>query len=171
MRRWVIFAVGVIAILLVDQVSKQWIINNLALGETYQVIPALYPVFQFTYSANTGAAFGIFPELSWLFQILPLLIVVAILYFIYRSQDTDTVMHIAFGIVVGGALGNFIDRLQHGHVVDFFHIYIPPLNFSNVSNFADHAIVLGVIILLIDNLLAERRAQREKQAESLAEES
>ena len=170
MRRWIVFALGVISILLVDQISKQWILEHLALGETYPVIPALYPVFQFTYSANTGAAFGIFPELSQLFQILPMIIVLVILYFVYHSPNSATVMHLAFGLVVGGALGNFIDRLQHGHVVDFFHIYIPPLNFSNVSNFADHAIVFGVIILLIDNLLAERRAKNQQQIEDPAEE-
>ncbi|QPC84899.1 signal peptidase II [Phototrophicus methaneseepsis] len=163
MRRWVPFLLIVLAVLLLDQLSKQWVLENIALGETYLVIPQLHPYFQFTYSANTGAAFGIFPEAGALFQFLPLVIVVVMLYFVYRSGATDDIMRIGFGLAVGGALGNVIDRLQHGHVIDFFHVYIPQINLSNVSNFADHAIVLGVMILLVDNLWQERKNKTEAQ--------
>jgi signal peptidase II len=161
----------VIAVLLFDQLTKQWILENIALGETYLIIPDLHPYFQFTYSANTGAAFGIFPEAGALFQFLPLVIVVAMLYFVYRSGADDHLMRVGFALAVGGALGNVIDRLQHGHVIDFFHIYIPQINLSNVSNFADHAIVIGVIILLIDNLWQERKKSKENAQATTGETS
>lgn len=149
-----------------DQISKAWIINTLNVGETIQVIPALYPYFQFTRSMNTGIAFGMGEGGSMIFLVLSIIIVFVLMYLYIRSAQDARLQHIAFAIVIGGALGNVIDRIQHGHVVDFFHVVIPNL-ISNVSNFADHAIIIGVVLLLIDSYLEEQR-EKQKIAETEA---
>lgn len=154
-----------------DQISKAWIISTLSVGETIQPIPALYPYFQFTRSINTGIAFGMGEGGSMIFLVLSIIITFVLIYLYWRSAQDARLQHIALAIVIGGALGNVIDRIQHGHVVDFFHIVIPNL-ISNVSNFADHAVVLGVIILLINSYLEEQREkQKIAEAESIAQDS
>lgn len=169
-RKWMIFLAVVLGMIAIDQISKEWVLRNMDLGETILPIPALHPYFQFTRSFNTGAAFGILPTAGELFLVFSLLITLVILYFFVRAPQDANLQHFALSLVVGGALGNAIDRLQHGHVVDFVHLSIPGL-ISNVSNFADHAIVLGVALLLLDSFLRERRERRQTALATSAEET
>ena len=97
-------------------------------------------------------------------MILAILITFVIVYLYAKSDEKAHLQHIAFSLIVGGALGNVIDRIQHGFVVDFVHLRLPDV-ISNVSNLADHAIVLGVIVLLIENFVSER--DQKKQAETM----
>jgi signal peptidase II len=161
LKKWSPF-VGIVAfILILDQISKTWVLENLRMGETIVPLPFLHPYLQITRSSNTGAAFGIFPDAPEILLVLSVVITVGILYFYWRSENHAHLQHVALSLVVGGALGNVIDRFQHGAVVDFVHFRIPGV-ISNVSNFADHAIVIGVILLFIDSVLAERRAHQAK---------
>jgi signal peptidase II len=170
MKRWLLVIVVIAAVLTVDQVSKQVVIDNLLLGETYQLIPALVPYFQITHSFNTGAAFGFLPDASNVFLVIAAVIVVAMLYFYPRIPQHAHLTRVATGMICGGALGNAIDRIRHEHVVDFIHYQIPGL-ISNVSNLADHAIVLGVILLLVDSWRSERSAKREQAAEESSQDT
>ncbi len=148
--RWgVLF--GVIAlVLLVDQVSKKWVLNQMFFGETLQPIPALVPYFQLTLTENRGAAFGFLPQASDIFLVIALIVIVAMVFFYPRLPARAWATRIGMGLIGGGALGNALDRLQYGAVIDFIHYQIPGL-ISNVSNLADHAILLGVIIILIQS--------------------
>jgi len=166
LHKWWPFGLIVALVLLLDQVSKNWVVENMFLGQTIEVIPTLAPYFQFTRSANTGAAFGILPSAGPMFLVLSILITLVIVFVVARSEPQAHTLRIALGLIVGGAVGNVVDRLQHGHVVDFFHVMIPQIGLSNVSNFADHAIVLGVIVLLIDSWLRDRS---ERQASVVTE--
>lgn len=161
--KWAPFALIVSVIVAVDQLTKAWVIENMAMGETVLVIPALHPYFQFTRSFNTGIAFGLGEDYSQIFLVLILVIILVLLWVYARSSDNETITRICLSMVIGGALGNVIDRLQHGHVVDFIHLRIPDL-FSNVSNLADHAIVIGVGVLLIHSILSERQERRVESA-------
>jgi lipoprotein signal peptidase len=115
------------------------------------------------------AAFGFLPEVGDLFIIIAVGVVIALVVFYPRLPPEATPTRLALGLVVGGALGNALDRLQYGHVVDFIHYQIPGL-ISNVSNLADHAVVLGVIIILIDSWRIDRiRAQAEATESALVE--
>jgi signal peptidase II len=158
-KKWLPFLLVLFAVLGLDQLSKAWILTNVPLGSSLQPIPFLYPYFQITFSTNTGAAFGIFPDASVLFLLIAIVVCSVIVYFYMQSPSDAHLLHVALALVVGGAVGNVIDRLQHGYVVDFVHLTIPRV-VSNVSNFADHAIVLGVILLVIDNILKERQKKR-----------
>ncbi len=150
MRRWFLLIIVIGVIVFADQISKQLVIDNLQLYESYAPIPALSSVFQFTRTTNTGAAFGFLADAGDVFLVLAVVIIAGMLYFYRRIPQQDTLTQVAIGMVCGGAIGNVIDRVQYGHVVDFIHYRIPDL-ISNVSNIADHAIVLGVFIIIIAN--------------------
>ncbi|MEO8394685.1 MAG: signal peptidase II [Chloroflexota bacterium] len=146
-RKWLFLLVIVALVLLLDQVTKQLVITHLRLGETFRPIPALTPFFQITRSENTGAAFGFLTQSSDLFLVIALVVVAIMLVYYPRLPEGVWLTRFAMGLVVGGALGNAFDRVSHGAVIDFIHYQIPGI-VSNVSNLADHAIVLGVLIIV-----------------------
>lgn len=155
MRRWNVLLVTTIGITIIDQVSKQLVINSLALGESINLIPALSPLFQITYSENTGAAFGLLPQAGPLFLLIGIVVVTAMFIFYHRVPEKALLTQFAMGLICGGALGNVINRLQYGAVIDFIHYQIPGV-ISNVSNLADHALVLGVILVFLSSWRSER---------------
>ena len=159
MRKWIILGSVTLLTLVLDQLTKTWVVNNLQQHESIQPIPALAPLFQITHSTNTGAAFGIFPAAGNLIFILSIAIVAFMLWYVREIPAHARFLPIAIGMVIGGALGNMIDRSLHGHVIDFIHYQIPNV-ISNVSNIADHGVVLGVLLLIGENLW---RDYREKQ--------
>ncbi len=162
-RRWITLFSIIALVLLVDQVSKRWVIANLMLGETVQPIPALAPFFQFTRSENTGASFGFLPQAGDLFLIIAIIVTVALVFFYPRVPERARVTRVALGLVCGGAMGNAIDRIDHGAVIDFIHYYIPGI-ISNVSNLADHAIVIGVLLIFIESWYLDSAHKREAAA-------
>jgi len=163
MRKWIILVCSLCLTALADQAAKGWVILNLALYESFQPVPALAPLFQLTRSSNTGAAFGILPMAGDVFLVVALLIIAGLLWH-FRSVAADARLDsVAIGLVIGGAVGNIADRIQHGHVIDFIHYQIPNL-ISNVSNLADHAIVLGVLLIIAASFWRERRATASRKA-------
>lgn len=170
MRKWIILAGAVVLTALVDQASKGWAVANLDLYESAQPIPTLAPFFQLTRSSNTGAAFGILPTAGNLFLLLAF-VIIAIMLWHFRAAAPDALSSPLFtGIVIGGAVGNVIDRLQQGHVIDFIHYQIPGV-VSNVSNLADHAIVGGVLLIIGETFLRERRMKAGSAADDADEAS
>lgn len=166
LKKWLPLFLVASFILALDQLSKAWVISNFAMGGTFPLLP---PFLQITRSMNTGIAFGIGEGGSMIFLLLSLIIILILLGLYARSNPQAFLQHFGYSFVIGGALGNAIDRLQHGHVVDFVHISIPSL-VSNVSNFADHAIVIGVLLLILDGFLQERR-EKSKITEAPSSES
>lgn len=170
-QKWGFLLGGAGFILLIDQLSKQWIINKLEVGDSLQPISALHPYFQITRSYNTGAAFGILPDAGIFFLIMAVLVVIALVYYVYpRVPANAYVTQLGIALVMGGALGNIADRLQHDFVVDFIHYQIPNL-VSNISNIADHAIIFGVIVLLLDSWRHEENVDSTEAIEQLSYES
>lgn len=159
MRKWFILVGSLILTALADQASKHWIRANLEIYETVQPLPALAPFFQFTRSSNTGAAFGIFPMAGDVFLVIALLIIAGLLWYFREIPAGRRLPPIAIGLVIGGAAGNVLDRLQHGHVIDFIHYQIPNV-ISNVSNLADHAIVFGVLLIIGESIWRDYRDRR-----------
>jgi signal peptidase II len=165
-RHWIQLLALIVAILVVDQLTKNWVLDSLQVYQSVQPLPALVPFFQITYSQNTGAAFGFLPQAADLFLVIALVVVVAMIYFYPRVPADGYLTRLAIGLICGGALGNALDRLQHGYVVDFIHYTIPGL-ISNVSNLADHAIVLGVILIFVESWLLDRRKKAAAQPVTL----
>jgi len=140
--RWALF-LGVAALaFLMDQASKYLVLRNLSLGEAWNPIPLLTPFVTLTHVTNTGAAFGLFRDQGTLFAIVAIVVVVGIVVFYRYLPPNQLWLRVSLGLQLGGALGNLLDRVRFGSVVDFIDFKIWP-----VFNLADTAIVLGVAIL------------------------
>ncbi len=130
----------VIFIIAVDQLSKLAVLSNLKeVGD----IPLIQGIFHLTYVENRGAAFGFFQNQKLFFIITTTIVVVAIIYYLMRTKNIMWPLRIGLYLIIGGAIGNLIDRLRYGFVVDFFHI----VDRWPVFNIADSAIVVGAILV------------------------
>jgi signal peptidase II len=146
LARWAPLLAGGILVLLLDQWSKAQVIATLPLGGSWEPIPAVASIFKITHSQNSGAAFSIFTGAN--LPLLLLSITMAIGIVIFYPRSTNTGQRLALGLLLGGVLGNSLDRIHYGIVIDYIHWQIPGV-ISNVSNLADHAIVVSVIILFL----------------------
>jgi signal peptidase II len=152
-----LFGLTIIAVLLVDQLSKRVVRDTLAIGESFPSSDTLVgSVFSFTRVSNTGIAFGLFQGRSELFIATSLVVVAAILVYRTRLPADSRWLQIALGLQVGGAIGNIFDRLVLGHVTDFFDFKVWP-----VFNVSDLSIFIGVCMLAWYLWQEERRAARE----------
>jgi signal peptidase II len=141
---WLLFG-GLAAIVLVlDQLAKAWIVGNIAPG---QVVDVVGTWVRLIFSRNDGALFGLFGSSATLFAIGSLAVLVLIIWYHARAQRS-LLLSIALGLLLGGALGNLIDRLRLGYVVDFVDIGIGTLRFFTF-NVGDSAISTAILLLLI----------------------
>ncbi|MFT3804801.1 MAG: signal peptidase II [Burkholderiaceae bacterium] len=151
--RWYALA---LAVVIIDQLTKLWVLDHFAPGERLPVIPGL---FDLTLLFNPGAAFSFLGNASgwqrWFFTALGLgaSAVIAVLLHRHRGQ---TLFSLALAMIMGGAVGNVIDRLIFGKVVDFLLFYRDPWYFP-AFNAADSAITLGAALLIVDELIRLRR--------------
>lgn len=157
---------GIFAVVMgLDQYAKWLTTDRLSLGEIWHIFPEGFPI-QVMHSLNTGAAFGIFPNGGPIFLAIALITAAAFIYLYPRLPDSAWASRIGIALVIGGALSNALDRIRLGHVVDYFYLQLGP-QYANISNFADHAITLGVILLVVDQWLHEQREKEEQSAISL----
>lgn len=167
-RRW-LSLIGLAGfVLIIDQVSKRMVVDQLVMGQTIAPVPALVPYFQITLSENTGSAFGFLPQAGDLFLIIAIAVVIGLVVFFPRIPDSARLTRTGIALVCGGALGNALDRIEYGAVIDFIHYQIPGV-ISNVSNLADHAIVLGVALIFIDSWRSEARKEKTAAADKKEE--
>lgn len=139
------------AIVALDQWTKNLVVTRMELGQSIPLIP---DVFHLTSHRNMGAAFGILQNQRWLFVIITIAVVIGILVSLVRIGKRQPRVSLALSLVLGGAIGNFIDRVSTGQVVDFLDFTL--INFP-IFNLADMAITFGVALLLLDVLLEGRR--------------
>ena len=137
-------------VVILDQITKALILKSLTL---YQSIAVISGFFSITHVQNPGGAFGFFarqsPEVrSLVFIFFSLLAIICILYFYIRTPNTHPLLSGAFALILGGAVGNMIDRFRFGQVVDFLDFYIGNLHWP-AFNVADSAISVGMAILVI----------------------
>ena len=130
------------SILALDQLTKRWVMTSLAEGEWWSPWPQAWRIFRITHTTNTGAAFGIFPKQSIFFVVVAIIVVVAIVVFYRNLSAGGWLIRVSLGLQLGGAIGNLLDRLNYGHVVDFIDV-----GFWPVFNVADSSIVIGVAII------------------------
>lgn len=132
-------------VLFLDQWTKNWVRANLSFGEGWTPFADLAPYLRILHWRNSGAAFGMFQQGGGIFTILAVFVAAMIIYYFPRIGRGDWALRLAMGLQLGGALGNLVDRLQHGYVTDFVSVSTFP-----VFNVADSAITMGVVILLLD---------------------
>ncbi|MEY4768862.1 MAG: hypothetical protein RL637_1501 [Pseudomonadota bacterium] len=140
-----------IVILILDQISKIAVDHFMTLYESLAIMPS----FQLTYVHNTGAAFSFLANAGgwqrWLFAGLAIVISVILGMWLKQLKSTDKLLAIALALVLGGAIGNLIDRLFYGYVIDFLDVYYQTWHWP-AFNIADSAICIGVFLMLLDNL-------------------
>ncbi len=151
-QRWGIFAGLGMAVVLVDQLTKALISATVPLGSTTDV---LSDFVRLAPSANSGAIFGLFPDQAWLFGALSVGVLALIVAYHARSADAGPVMSVALGLLLGGAVGNLIDRFRFGYVLDFVDMGIGALRWY-AFNVADAAISASILLLLLMAFLGER---------------
>lgn len=136
---------------LVDQGTKYVIAKQLEIG---QEIPVIGNFFLITSSRNRGAAFGILPNQRWFFIVVTLVVVIAIIWYMQkvRKSSSRKLLPIALSLVLGGAIGNFLDRAINGEVVDFLMFNFGSYTFP-IFNIADSCIVVGVALIILDSLI------------------
>lgn len=164
-REWrkemIIYYLLALVILAVDQLTKWLVVRFMSVGQSIPIIDGL---FYFTSHRNKGAAFGILQNQRIFFILVTAVVVAGVIYYLWRVKGQKRLLSVALSLLLGGALGNFIDRLFRGEVVDFFDVKIPLGTFYYdfpIFNVADSALVIGVIILLIDTLLEGRKEARQ----------
>ena len=152
----------VVAVLGLDQATKAIALHTLAYGASTPVLPFLY----WTLAFNTGAAFSLFQGAGTVLGLVAACVCVYLAYEIWRSRGgwPDGAV---YGLILAGALGNLLDRLWHGHVVDFIHIHYGWFNFP-VFNVADSAISLGAAFWIWLLVFPRRRGSMPDDAETAA---
>ncbi len=171
MRLWMAIAAAVIGL---DQITKQLAVSLLSAHEPAQVLP----FFNFDLAYNTGAAFSFLASSAgwqrWFFVALAVLVSVMIVRWLRRLSPEERWNGVALSLILGGALGNAIDRVFFGHVIDFIDVFytagscmplFSPLPFADgfechwpAFNLADSAISIGAVIMVLDAILPSKRA-------------
>ena len=132
-------------VLLIDIISKLVVSHSLYLGESVKIINNFLNI---TYVKNTGAAWSILADKSFVVVFISAVIIMVIIGYIYRHKPNVLLEKIAYSLVLGGAIGNFIDRIFYGYVIDFIDVSIFGYDYP-IFNLADCFIVIGVVLIVI----------------------
>jgi signal peptidase II len=166
--KWLVLATITGFLVALDQLVKIYVHANFGLGESVPVIP---DIFSITYVRNIGAAFGIFREMSPAFRQAFFLsmppVAMGIIIFMLKSVPSDDRWQVfSLSLIFGGAIGNYIDRLRYGYVVDFLDFHWKEVWSYPAFNIADSAIVCGVGLLLVIMTVRDRAAKKAAAAKS-----
>ncbi|UXR44451.1 signal peptidase II [Staphylococcus simulans] len=134
-----------LAVLILDQFTKAYIVKTMSVGDSYSVIPGFLNI---TSHRNTGAAWGILSGKMGFFFLVTIIVLGLLTYFYVKEARGHFWMQMAISLLFAGALGNFIDRMKNGEVVDFIDTYIFGYDFP-IFNVADSSLTVGVILILI----------------------
>lgn len=141
---------------ILDQLSKIWIDSNMSLYQSISVLPG----FNITYVHNYGAAFSLLSEAGgwqrWFFAVLAATISIGIIVWIKKLQQHETLSAISLSLILGGAIGNLVDRVMYGYVIDFFDVYYQTWHWP-VFNIADSAITVGVVVMLYESFVQKEQ--------------
>jgi signal peptidase II len=160
----VFYLLGAVGIFLADRLSKWAVLQTLALGENRRVVPGL---FNLTHLRNRGAAFGLFADAESTVVVVFLIAfsvaaLVLVLVLLWRGT-TSAWTGAGLSLILGGALGNLVDRLRDGGVVDFLDFHLGPYHWP-AFNVADSAIVIGAAVLMLELFRSRRHVHGEAEA-------
>lgn len=139
-------------LVVVDQLTKYLTVQNIALYENIDIIPGF---MSFTYIRNSGAAWSILEGQMWFFYLVTIIVSAAILYFLFTEGRKDKIYGTILAVILGGTLGNFIDRLLYQYVIDMIKVEF--VSFP-IFNLADSFLTLGVIALFIYSIYLEKKS-------------
>ena len=154
----VIYYVIALVIIALDQVTKMLVVKNMTLGES---IPIIDNFLSITSHRNPGAAWGILAGQMWFFYIVTIVVVIALIYYMQKMAKSHVLIGLALAFMLGGAIGNFIDRVFRQEVVDFVDTIIFGYDFP-IFNVADSALTIGVGLLIIFMFFEEKLLKEKK---------
>ena len=144
-----------------DQLSKYLVVANMELHESVEIIPG---VLRFTYIHNDGAAFGSMDEHRWIFMVLSTIAIVGILAFMFWKKPQNKLLLSALILITGGGVGNMIDRIALGYVIDFIDFCAFPEIWMWVFNIADSCVCVGAGLMALWMILDMIRESKEEKA-------
>ncbi len=153
--KYYILALFLIAI---DQITKYIVVTRMEIGEQIELMANF---LYFTSHRNSGAAWGMLQGQMWLFYIVTVIVIIVVIYFMQTYRD-QPLLQLGFAFILGGAIGNFIDRILFQEVVDFIDVYIFGYNFP-IFNIADAALTVGVILMIILILFEDNQPKGKKK--------
>ena len=151
-----------------DQLSKYLVVLNMELHESVDIIPG---VLRFTYIQNDGAAFGSMDDKRWIFMVLSTVAIIGILVFMFWKKPQYKLLLSSLILITGGGIGNMIDRVALGYVIDFIDFCAFPKIWMWVFNIADSCVCIGAGLLalwMILDMVRESKAEKAKKAEAEA---
>jgi len=141
------FIIGLIfaSSILADQLTKSWAVNVLKDGSSIKVIGNF---LRFTYAENRGAAFSILQNQRWFFIVVTIVMLIVLAYIFFRTKNINKLSRLSIAMIAGGAIGNFIDRLMLGYVIDFIDVRFGSFYNFPIFNIADSFVVCGTILMI-----------------------
>lgn len=147
-----------ILFLVIDQVSKQWVVASFDLYESVELLP----IFNFTYVHNLGAAFSFLADQSgwqrWFFTTISTVASIVFIIWLTRIPKAQILLSIAVALMLSGSLGNLIDRALFGYVIDFLDFHLADKHFP-AFNVADSMIFIGASLMIVDAFLQDKNAK------------
>lgn len=140
-------------IIVVDQFTKWLVVNKM---ELYEQIPIIDNFFYLTSHRNSGAAWGILQDQMIFFYVVTVVVLGGVIYYLHTHAKGNRTLSLGLSLILGGAIGNFIDRLIHKEVVDFLDFIILKYDYP-IFNIADSALVIGVILVIIVTFVDEKK--------------
>ncbi len=162
--KYIVAVIVIPVVFILDQITKKWAISALKGKPAIDVIKGY---FDFRYVENPGAAWGIFGSMDDsvrkpFFVIVSIIAILFIIYFFIKIKKEQRVLSVAISLILGGAFGNFYDRVVNSYVVDFIHWFYKDYHWPTF-NIADSAITCGVILMIIHMLFLEKSESGEKK--------
>ena len=144
-------------LVLADQISKAIVVRTMSL---YESIPIIQDFFHFTYITNDGMAFGIdFPFGYFIFSAVSVLFTVFLFFYLWSVKNHSIVIRLGLAMIIAGAIGNSIDRLLLGEVIDFLDFMIGDFSWY-IFNLADSYVTVGMVLILIDSIILEKKREK-----------
>jgi signal peptidase II len=156
---FVFYYIITVFVIALDQLTKWLIVKNFELGESVEIIENFLYI---TSHRNPGAAWGILEGQMWFFYIITVIVIIGIVYYMQKAAKGNHLLGVSLALMLGGAIGNFIDRVLHQEVVDFVNTYIFSYDFP-IFNVADAALCIGAGMLMLQMILEEIAAKKEKK--------
>lgn len=154
MKRKVTVPIVIVVLIALDQWVKFEIVKNIQLGGVKPFIPK---ILSLTYLRNTGAAFSILENQQWLFAVITLVVIGAAIWYLSKHIKGSIWLLSSLSLIIAGGIGNFIDRMRQGYVVDMFQLDF--INFA-IFNVADSYLTIGVMVLVVMMLKEEDNASK-----------
>ena len=144
-------------LVLADQVSKAIVVRTMSL---YESVPVIENFFHFTYITNDGMAFGIdFPFGYFIFSLVSALLTIFLFWYLWSVRNDSLLIRLGLAMIIAGAVGNLIDRLILGEVIDFLDFMVGNFHWY-VFNLADSYVTVGMVLILTDSIFLEKKREK-----------